>query len=215
MKYHIADIIPLLGLPYPPQGRSSYNIPCPCCDSGRKKHLNINLVKDVFRCPRCGFSGGIFDLYSHYTGISRDDVYEELKKQLGGSDDYKFSSKKKNANTRPAAPIPEIIDCPPNDIDTRDATYPALLNKLSLSTDHKQNLRERGLSDEAIVRNDYKTTPAVGSKALAKQLLADGCYLAGVPGFYRDKKDQQWTFTQNQRGILIPVRDRMGRLQGL
>lgn len=69
--FHMADIIPLIGLPHPPYGRSSYNVPCPCCDDEpRAKHLNINLQKDVFRCPRCGFSGGIFDLYAYYTGIA-------------------------------------------------------------------------------------------------------------------------------------------------
>ena len=64
--FHMSDIIPLLGLPYPPYGRSAYNISCPCCDDNpRKKHLNINLKKDVFRCPRCGFCGGVFDLYKN------------------------------------------------------------------------------------------------------------------------------------------------------
>ena len=30
--FHMSDIIPLIGLPYPPYGRSNYNVPCPCCD---------------------------------------------------------------------------------------------------------------------------------------------------------------------------------------
>ena len=55
-------IILLLGIPYPSSGQSSYYVQCPCCDENpRKKHLNINLKKEVFRCPRCGASGGIFD----------------------------------------------------------------------------------------------------------------------------------------------------------
>ena len=44
-------------------GRSSYNIPCPVCDhaGSRKRHLNINLKRNVFRCPKCGqFEGGVF-----------------------------------------------------------------------------------------------------------------------------------------------------------
>ena len=58
--FHMSDIIPLIGLPYPPYGRSNYNVPCTCCDDEpHAKHLNINLQKNVFRCPRCGFSGGI------------------------------------------------------------------------------------------------------------------------------------------------------------
>lgn len=215
MRYHMADIIPLLGLPYPPQGRSSYYISCPCCDSGRKKHLNINLAKDVFRCPRCGFSGGLFDLYAQYAGINRDDVYEELKRRLGGSDDCSAASRSERKVARQAPSVPESIDCPPTDIDARDATYRALLAKLELASDHKAALLRRGFTEEVIARKEYRTTPAVGTKALAKQLLADGHYLAGVPGFYRDTSDRQWTFTQNQRGVFIPVRDRLGRIQGL
>lgn len=50
--------------------------------------------------------------------------------------------------------------------------------------------------------------------AIAKQLRSEGFYLAGVPGFYRDDSDS-WTFIHEKRGILIPVRDRHGRIQGL
>ena len=72
-KFHIWDVISVLNLLSVPSGRSSYYIPCPCCDSKpRGKHLNINLRKEVFRCPKCGVSGGIFDLYALYTGIPRD-----------------------------------------------------------------------------------------------------------------------------------------------
>ena len=81
--FHMSDIIPLIGLPYPPYGRSNYNVPCPCCDDEpHAKHLNINLQKDVFRCPRCGFSGGIFDLYAYYTGIAREEVRDALIARL-------------------------------------------------------------------------------------------------------------------------------------
>ena len=52
--FHMVDVIPLLGLPTPPAGKNSFNLPCPCCDDKPKgRHLNINLRKDVFRCPRC------------------------------------------------------------------------------------------------------------------------------------------------------------------
>lgn len=81
--FHMSDIIPLIGLPYPPYGRSNYNVPCPCCDDEpHAKHLNINLQKNVFRCPRCGFSGGIFDLYAYYTGIAREEVRDALIARL-------------------------------------------------------------------------------------------------------------------------------------
>ncbi len=217
--YHMADILPLLGLPYPPQGGSSYYIPCPCCDSGRHKHLNISLTKDVFRCPRCGFSGGLFDLYAHYTGVKREDVLGELVRRLGGEDAGYASGIQSGSRSVPCSPCPsqptEVTDNPPTDVDTRNATYRALLDMLSLASDHAENLLARGLSHEAIAANGYRTTPVAGAKAMARKLMADGHYLAGVPGFYRDAADQAWTFTHCQRGMLIPVRDCQGRIQGL
>ena len=81
VEIHIYDIIPLIGIPEPPSGRHSYNISCPCCDTNpRGKHLNINLTKDVFCCPRCHFSGGVFDLYAYYAQVDRKNVREILIK---------------------------------------------------------------------------------------------------------------------------------------
>lgn len=203
--FHMADIIPLIGIPYPPSGRSNYNIPCPCCDDNpRKKHLNINLQKDVFRCPRCGFSGGVFDLYAYYAGISRDSVREALIARLDVRGDI--------PKPKPIK-VEEVPECPLADVDDRHATYSALLSRLSLATDHRENLLSRGLNLEQIERLGYKTTPVVGTGVIAKQLLAEGFYLSGVPGFYR--KNGQWMFVSEQRGILIPFRDLEGRIQGL
>lgn len=85
--FHMSDVVSLLGIPMPPSGRSSYYVQCPCCDENpRKKHLNINLKKEVYRCPRCGIYGGIFDLYSLYTGVPRDKVRKALVEKLGMPD---------------------------------------------------------------------------------------------------------------------------------
>lgn len=204
--FQMEDIICLLGLPPPPQGRSAYYVQCPCCDDDpQKKHLNINLHKNVFRCPRCGISGGIFDLYSLYTGIPRDKVREALTRQ---AERIKIRE----------APQKEIVNTareyPLTDIETRHATYTALLSMLELASDHRQNLLERGLTDSDIIRLGYKTTPVIGMTAIANELQNDGYYLAGVPGFYRNA-DDKWAFVHEQRGIIIPVKDRNGSIQGL
>ena len=204
LKYTMMDIISLLDLPGPPQHRLDYYIPCPRCDHGRDKHLNIDLGKDVYRCPRCGIKGGVFDLYALYTGVPREQVFEDLKS--------KFAYREMPVIRKPP-PRPEKTEPPCADIAVRDATYRALLQKLSLASDHLQNLRNRGLSEETIAQNVYRTTPLVGTKSLARQLLAEGYTIAGVPGFYRE--DDQWSFVPEQRGIIIPVRDVQGRIQGL
>ena len=109
---------------------------------------------------------------------------------------------------------PEIKEYPPAGIDVRDATYRALLDMLSLASDHRANLQSRGLSEQVIAAKGYKTTPVAGWRSFARRLQDKGLYLSGVPGFYRDS-DGRWTFADVQRGILIPVRDVQGRIQGL
>ena len=200
--FHMVDVIPLLGLPTPPAGKSSYNIPCPCCDDKPKgRHLNINLQKNVFRCPRCGFSGGVLDLYAFYAKIPREKALEELLDRKGKI-------------FRPQqARLPAVEENPLTGVEERHATYTALLQSLTLASDHRENLLSRGLSPEEIHRLGYKTTPVLGFASLAKRLREKGLYLAGVPGFY--KSQGQWTLKIPGRGILIPVRDIQGQIQGL
>ena len=200
--FHMVDIIPLLGLPTPPAGKSSYNIPCPCCeDKPKGRHLNINLQKNVFRCPRCGFSGGVLDLYAFYAKIPREKALEELLDRKGKI-------------FRPQqARLPVVDESPLTGVEERHATYTALLQNLTLASDHRENLLSRGLSLEEIHRLGYKTTPVLGFSSLAKRLREKGLYMAGVPGFY--KSQGQWTLKIPGRGILIPVRDVQGQIQGL
>lgn len=199
--FHMVDVIPLLGLPTPPAGKNSFNLPCPCCeDKPKGRHLNINLRKDVFRCPRCGFSGGVLDLYAFYAKIPREKALEELLDRKGQT-------------LYPRQPLPEVEENPLTGIEERHATYTALLQSLTLASDHRENLLSRGLSPEEIHRLGYKTTPVLGFASLAKRLREKGLYLAGVPGFY--KSQSQWTLKIPGRGILIPVRDVQGQIQGL
>jgi len=207
----MADILPLLPIEQPRGNRSSYYVPCPCCDENRTRngHLNISLAKDVFRCPRCSFSGGVLDLYAHYAKVNRDEARNSIAAKLnvyesGNNGNVRIFEQKE----------PAVKEYPLADIQARDATYSALLNKLSLASDHKDNLLKRGLSEQAIEDKCYRTTPVVGWKTIARRLQDEGLYLSGIPGFYREH-DGQWTFAEIKRGILIPVRDIHGRIQGL
>ena len=109
--------------------------------------------------------------------------------------------------------MPAVEENPLTGVEERHATYTALLQSLTLASDHRENLLSRGLSPEEIHRLGYKTTPVLGFASLAKRLREKGLYLAGVPGFY--KSQGQWTLKIPGRGILIPVRDVQGQIQGL
>ena len=138
--FHMRDILPLIGISSPSDGRRSFYTACPCCDeTSRNRHLNINLAKDVFRCPRCGVSGGLFDLYSLYTGIPRDKARRAIAERIGGKGTELLQV--------PVSVITESVsECPMTDTETRHATYSALLERLSLAADHLENLRGRGLT---------------------------------------------------------------------
>ena len=66
-------------------------------------------------------------------------------------------------------------------------TYTMLLSLLILAESHKKALLKRGFTEEVIEQNGYKSTPVFGFKGIVKKLIAAGCILEGVPGFYQDE----------------------------
>lgn len=212
--FHIGDVVSVLGLPKAPYGRSDYYIPCPECDGKQGgKHLNINLKKDVFRCPRCNISGGIFDLYALFTGVPRERVRGKLVEALGSPESVKHIQYKRTVKALQKSEDTEN-ECRLSPVDVRDKTYRAFLAKLSLASDHRDNLRNRGLTDEEIDSLGYKTLTSNGLTGISNCLSDNGIVLKGVPGFFLTK-DGAWSFSHTKRGILVPVRDRQGRIQGM
>jgi hypothetical protein len=171
-------------------------------------------VKNVFRCARCGCNGGIFDLYALYTNTPRKKVRDEIIRTFASYDKNYESSKQKQVKNATTPQIPIGIEASAAKICDRHEVYSSLLSLLSLSSDHLNNLINRGLSQQAIIDNRYKTTPIVGGKLIAKELLKMGHKLNGIPGFYMNANGQ-WTFISMQRGILIPVRNIQNKIQGL
>ena len=200
--FTMVDAIPLLGLPRPAQGKTHYYMPCPIC--GKRDVFNINLVKNVFRCNYCDVSGGVLDLYSRLANVSREEAKERLR---AGTRCYvqKSPSASAHAKTEPQKLA---------DVSVRDKVYRALLAGLPLASDHVANLERRGLSREQALALGYRTTPLVGVKQMAKTLADQGCALEGVPGFFLNKRGE-WTYTIGGRGILMPVRNLRGQIQGI
>ncbi len=182
----------------------SFNISCPVCDTDNKhKHLNINLRKNTFRCPRCGdVQGGVLDLYALYADCSRGSAYKAISNSLGISP--KKSSKPKRI---------EIKECALAPVIQRDKVYRALLSLLPLTQEHIRNLQNRGLDDEQIACFGFKSAIPEQMHDLGAVLYIRGYSLEGVPGFYVNAGT--WSFRCDYAGILIPVMDLDGCIQGL
>ena len=150
LRYQMTDILPLLPIPQPPNGKSAYNIPCPLCDraGSREKHLNINLKRNVYRCPKCGtIPGWCLRSLCLLHGIPREKVLEDLTARLQRDISYPAGKAATRKKLQPPPMKPQASLAP---LEERDRVYRALLNRLTLAPDHRENLLSRGLTDEAI-----------------------------------------------------------------
>ena len=140
-------------------------------------------------------------LYARLNGLSNKEAYLELAAK---SNVYKLPVQPSSPNTTSREPYA---------LKQRHAAYSEMLSLLTLSDRHRENLHERGLPDEIIERNGYKSMPETESeRRLLASLLQCSHELHGLPGFYT--KDGTWTLA-GANGFLIPVRNKDGLIQGL
>ena len=196
----VAEVLNLQ-IRYGGQNNGNVDVDCPFCQ--KKSKMNLNAAKNVYRCNYCGEYGGMIQLYGKAHGISNSDAYREICELLGCDRQNPVSYKA--AAEKPAVEMPNRA----NDAVVHQ-TYSMLLSLLVLATPHKEQLLERGLSTNDIVKFNYKSVPAFGQKGLCAKLLDSGCTLEGVPGFYKETDgDGVWNGLWNVKlkaaGVLIPV----------
>ncbi len=192
--------------------RSSADIICPAC--GRKK-LHIDFNDEVFCCPACmEVFGGCLDFWALFSGISGDSK-EEIRR--GALKDIKAHESRYPARRRAFPYTGKEISRPKMtaemaEKEERDRTYRTLFSLLRLEKSHEENLKRRGLSDEAIRFFGFKSYPAAGHFEIAKALSKRGCRLAGIPGFHTERG--RWRLRRYPEGIIIPQLSLDGLVQG-
>jgi hypothetical protein len=63
---------------------------------------------------------------------------------------------------------------PAADVATRHAVYSAVLDALALSPYHRETLRQRGLTDETITANGYRSVPEKGPSIIKRRFPRPG-----------------------------------------
>ena len=98
-----------------------------------------------------------------------------------------------------------------------DVAYRALLRLLELSSQHREQLLQRGLTERAIRACCYRTFPLKGRARLCRSLLKKPVgQLKNVPGFYQSSASgRTWWTLAGRPGLLIPVRNAAGRIRAL
>ncbi len=177
---------------------------CPFChDHGPGKyHLSLNTATDQYRCHLCGAHGNSVTLYARLMGVTNREAYQAPKQE---GKVYPMSRREASPSDAERQPLP---------LEQRHEAYTAMLDHLTLLDKHRENLLERGLSEERIQANQYRSMPETeaGRRLLAALLRSCGHELLGLPGFRTYYGD--WTIT-GPKGFLIPVRNKNGLIQGM
>src|SRR5262245_32126379 len=143
--------------------RVSQGSPCPVCKSA--DWCSVSADGTVAKCMRT--ADGSFKSRQDKNGA------RYVLHRLAGSP-------RTHAPTPPrGGPEPQRADA-----DTLDEVYSAFLSRLTLSEAHRENLLGRGLPDQAVEHNGYRTLPVQGRARIARELRDRfGDRLLRVPGF--------------------------------
>lgn len=235
--FGIMDVVELLHLHIRRRQANSVYVDCPFCNDRRGK-MNVNYIKNVWRCNYCDEHGGMLALYARLNNTTNSDAYREIcdilqtdppwgyeaeNKQDGGTGDSTWEPRSDSplpgrTEQAIAYDLEEVSQSQRASNQEIHQTYSMLFEMLSLSNRHRQHLKspKRGLTDEQINSLGYKSTPPVFlCRSLTEQLLAKGCTVQGVPGFYQlENGDWSVKFTKKTSGILIPARGIDGLIHG-
>lgn len=197
-------------------GRKAYAV-CqePGCTNPHnpKYKVGIDFVKGTGRCNKCGYSFNAITRWADARGFQRTE--EGLKEAARDGRLYFFGDEKPSFAP---APRPKVfspsLESELAPLSQRDAVYSALLNLLSLSSEHKKLLLKKGLSEKAISENGYRSYPLSRLDKLGELISQQGLNAEGVPGFYVPEGKDKPALRELSQGILIPQRSVIGRIQG-
>lgn len=79
--FGIMDVVELLHLRIRRRQANSAYVDCPFCGDRRGK-MNVNFVKNVWRCNYCDEHGGMLALYARLNNTTTSDAYWEIGEAL-------------------------------------------------------------------------------------------------------------------------------------
>jgi hypothetical protein len=162
--------------------RVSRRNPCPIC--GKGDWCMVSLTAKVAICARIESDKSVGTKGAGW--LHRLDQNESLQTP---------TFVRNNTQTQKA--VPAILD----------RVYAALLQELSLSSSHRDHLRQRGLTNTEIDLLGYRTIHSYRYEDIESRLPDTD--LSGIPGFYL--QDGKWRLA-TPPGIAIPIKDLNSRI---
>lgn len=158
-RYSLPELMDRIGFDYDAERGK---MDCPFC--GKKNKMSLDLEEDTYRCPKCGQSGGVFHMFTYFVKgyeLPKKSSKSLLRQVLGELTEY-MEGKSLEASP-PKPPKPKRPKVPVASDDQLDAVYQAMskIPALQLTSAHRANLLARGLDNEAIDRNGYRSIPEI------------------------------------------------------
>lgn len=181
---------------------------CPYCgDYKYRMYLSNQRDSATFWCHNCGTGGNAVTLYADFNPEGKRMSTKEAFIALLRHPQVRCSEEPYENRFTP----PERI----RPLHERSQIYLELLSLLGLNHEHYRNLRRRGLSDEIISGNLYRSIPTDWRERQRIESTLSARYdLSGIPGFHT--KSNRWRMAGcNNSGILIPVCNKDNQIQGL
>ena len=199
---------------------SGWKACCPCEKHGNKgidnkPSLSVSLGDDnkilLFCFAGCSSEDIVADM-----GLDFRDLWPSAEDQINNTDVPAVVPKAQPSTSgkNPAYHMLEAGFGEPIDADLFHKVYSAMLEKLTLTSVHRENLRKRGLSDEQIDKRGYRSLTFFQFRQAIPSLREPfGEALSSVPGFKTNTEDV--TAVKMPNGIVIPIRDVEGRIIAL
>jgi hypothetical protein len=211
-------------IPLRRKGRQAEGI-CPFHNDHRMGSFLVTEHKGIFKCFACGKGGDVIkfvSLYEHKTygeaalylavefGILKEtDVQQNFRRRIGKSESFCLEQKFQEIDKVRLKPTPLAT------IEIRDELYRLFMKMAGLHpTQRDQLITQRGFDEQDIVDGSYFTFPTTRIHDFFSEVMAQYPQLdvlRGVPGFYFDKKTNQWDHAKYV-GIGFPIRNEKNQI---
>ena len=109
--FGIMEVVNLLNLRIRRQQANSIYVDCPFCGD-RRGRMNVNFVKNVWRCNYCDAHGGMLALYAELNHTTTSDAYWEIAEALCDNIQEEHARSGNEAQQRPASSSPSTSGLP-------------------------------------------------------------------------------------------------------
>lgn len=210
--FTILDVINACSITTKVRGDCVY-FDCPKCGGHNKVQARIST--GVYNCIKCGdFKGGTLGMYQYYHSCDSKTANKEMREYVG-QPTYS-TQKQKNDTIKQNAQRITDRNSKLASRDVINATYRRFLSLCTLSAQHREELKKRGLSDSAIKHFGFKSALInyKERKRIIDTLLREGYTLEGVPGFFMNRGAWDFNVKSRYSGILIPYISLQNKLLG-